>query len=267
MYCGNCGRALAVETKYCVGCGAPVELDDKTSHWLHPIGATPQPDVAARLDSPLARAAYMILAPYGLASLEEARQAMPPDQYEVILKQIQDMAVEMVRSARTASTEPRGAFADSVGGVGSGGVSPRTSVPPQRTWALATTILGVLLGIALLWRGWDIYHAGQVIDNATALLGRLAGSQGQQVTSFLSSITGNPSDYESAGEALMIAGLVCAAAGACALNRPRASIGGFIIAAALALSTTGSGAGDIQLFGLGALVLDGLSVYVVRSGM
>jgi len=130
MYCGHCGRALIVETKFCVGCGVPV-ADDRPSHerarasshpevrtttqrlpnhaqWLRPTGGSPNPDVMSRLDTPLARAAYEILAPYRLTFLIDARQAMPPDQYNQIVGQAQELTTRVPR--------PGGA-----GGVHSGG--------------------------------------------------------------------------------------------------------------------------------------------------
>lgn len=291
MYCGNCGRPVATGNKFCVGCGVSVASDQAAidshtrvrsnpasdpptwqpigqEHWLRPIGAAPEPNVAARFDTELARAAYTILAPYGLTSLEDARNAMPSDQYDYVVGQAQELAIKNTRSAGIRGGRSDGRMSGGYsGGNGRNGSARGASIAasPHPSLALAIMILGLLLAVALLWRGWDIYHAGQVIDNATSLLGRLAGSQGQQVTSFISSITGNPNDYETAGEAIMVAGMACAAGAAFAFARPKASIAGFGIAAAIALSITGSGAGDVTLFGIGAALLTGLSIYIVRK--
>jgi hypothetical protein len=289
MYCGHCGRALIVGTKFCVGCGVPVthnhsSIDERagvSSHpevgtttqrlpnhaqWLRPIGGSANPDVMSRLDTPLARAAYEILAPYGLTFLVDARHAMPPDQYDHIVGQAQELAVRAPRLSGTGVGRSGGKIAGgnrwASGTPGSG-----TVVASHAPIPLTILILGVLLGVALAWRGWDIYHAGQVINNATNMLGTLlgSGSQGRQATSILSSITGNPDDYETAGEGIMVAGMACAVGAAFALSHLKVSVSAFMIAAAIALSITGSGAGDVTLFGVAAVALTGLSLYALRK--
>lgn len=61
----------------------------------------------------------------------------------------------------------------------------------------------------------------------------------------------------------MVAGMACATGAAFAFARPKVSIGGFAVAAVIALSVTGSG--DVTLFGVGAVVLAGLSIYAIRK--
>lgn len=282
MYCGNCGHAVIARNKYCVGCGAPVASSDAASsrtdgfaweqpsdraYWLHPTGAVPQSDVAARMDTELARAAYIVLASYGLTSLEDARNAMPPDQYDYVLTEAQELAIKNTRHSRIDSGRKASSVFGGPGNSGNRSGSARSgssaAAIPHPSLAFAIMILGLLLAVALLWRGWDAYHAGQVIDKATNLLSRLAGSQGQQVTSFLSSLTGDSNDYEVAGQAIMVAGMACATGAAFAFARPKVSIGGFAVAAVIALSATGSG--DVTLFGVGAAVLAGLSIYAIRK--
>lgn len=277
MYCGQCGQGVAAGNRFCTTCGSPItattnppstNAENQTetqSQWLHETGAKPDPTVAAGIENPLARAAYTVLAPYGLTSLEDARQSMPSDQYDHILREAQDLAVRHTHHANRSHGYESRARRPIAGQRPSGSATSHSAVPGQNSpLALTVLILGVLLGIAFLWRGWDIYHAGQVINNATNLLGGLLGSQGQQATSFLNSLTGSPDDYELAGQAIMLAGIVCVVGAAFAASRPRVSMGAFGLAALLAFSVTGSGAGDIAFFGVAAAVLGILCFFKAR---
>jgi len=268
VYCGNCGRTIAIGQRFCINCGAPVvvghgeyanptnvtgngpekssagrQFPGSDNGWLRPIsGAKPANSFSE--DTPLAKAAYDVLWPYGLSSLAEARDAMPTEQFDYIIRQAQDLAAGAVRPlAKRASLA--------------------TSATPTASLGVATTIMGLVLAAVFLWQGWQIYQAGQTISNASDLLNGLG--VGQQATSFLGSLFSNADDYKTAGEAVIGAGLASVARAAFATSNPKVGIAGFGVASIIALSITGSGAGALTIFGCGSVVLTGLSVYSLRQ--